>query len=88
MDGVQRGLVLRLDGHLLSSILIIITLCGRRSERPRLEVRWTLAVFYVIIITLCGRRSERPHLEVRWTLAVFYADNYNTMWPAFREASS
>ena len=62
MADVQRGLVLRLDGHLLSSMLIIITLCGRRSERPR--------------------------LEVRWTLAVFYADNYNTMWPAFREASS
>ena len=42
----------------------------------------------LIIITLCGRRSERPRLEVRWTLAVFYADNYNTMWTAFREASS
>ena len=62
MDGVQRGLVLRLDGHLLSSMLIIITLCGRRSERPR--------------------------LEVTWTLVVFYTDNYNTMWTAFREASS
>ena len=42
----------------------------------------------LIIITLCGRRSERPRLEVRWTLAVFYTDNYNTMWTAFREASS
>ena len=88
MDGVQRGLVLRLDGHLLSSMLIIITLCGRRSERPRLEVRWTLAVFYADNYNTMLRRSERPRLEVRWTLAVFYADNYNTMWPAFREASS
>ena len=59
--GVQRGLILRLDGHMLSSILIIIKLCGGRSERPR--------------------------FEVRWTHAVFYADNHNTMWTAFREAS-
>ena len=83
MDGVQRGLVLRLDGHLLSSILIIITLCERRSERPRLDVRWTLAVFYAD-----NHNTMWPRLEVRWTLAVFYADNHNSMWTAFREASS
>ena len=73
---------MRLDGHLLSSILIIITLCGLV-----LRLDGHMLSSMLIIITLCGPRSERPRFEVRLTLAVFFADNYNTMWTAFREAS-